>query len=80
MFLNSPDKSQITLSGECEHCKKEVSIDIVPTSGGYGVLGGALIDLTPDQCYRLLCPVCHTHSMQANPENERSKVKGVIHQ
>lgn len=73
MFLDSPDKSQITLKGKCQSCKKAVDIDIVPTPGGYGILGGALIDLTPDRCYRLLCPVCHTNSSQMN-QAEHKKV------
>jgi hypothetical protein len=25
-----------------------------------------LTELTPDRCYRLLCPVCHTQSTKAN--------------
>jgi hypothetical protein len=64
MFLDSPDKSQITLNGECQNCKKEMSIDIVPTPGGFGVLGGVLTDMTPDRRYRLLCPKCHTKANQ----------------
>jgi len=66
MFLDSPDKSQITLNGECQSCKHPMSINIVPTPGGFGILGGVLTDLTPDRCYRLLCPVCHTRSMENN--------------
>ena len=66
MFLDSPDKSQITLKGECRICKKAMVIDIVPTPGGFDILGGVLTDLTPDRCCRLLCPVCHTNSKQAN--------------
>ena len=66
MFLNSPDKSRITLDGKCDYCERKMSIDIIPTSRGFGVLGGVLADLTPDQRYRLLCPVCHTRS-----KNER---------
>ena len=62
MFSVSPDKSQITLGGECEKCRREMTIDIVPTSGGFGILGGVLIELTRDHRYRLLCPVCHTES------------------
>ena len=62
MFLDSPDKSQIKLNGACQSCKKPMAIDIVPTSGGFGILGGVLTDLTPDRHYRLLCPVCHTNS------------------
>lgn len=66
MFLDSPDKSQITLKGECQSCKQPMSINIVPTPGGFGILGGVLTDLTPDRCYHLLCPVCHTRSMENN--------------
>jgi hypothetical protein len=66
MFMDSPDKSQITLNGECQNCKKAMAVDIVPTPGGFGVLGGVLTDLTSDRCFRLLCPVCHTQSNQKN--------------
>jgi len=66
MFLDSPDKSQITLNGVCQNCKKEMSVDIVPTPGGFGVLGGVLTHMTPDRHYRLLCPKCHTHFIQTN--------------
>jgi hypothetical protein len=64
MFLDSPDKSQITLNGACQGCKRPMAIDIVPTPGGFGILGGVLTDLTPDRHYRLLCPVCHTKSRE----------------
>ncbi len=64
MFLDSPDKSQIRLNGECQNCKKEMSVDIVPTPRGFGVLGGVLTDMTPDRRYRLLCPKCHTKANQ----------------
>jgi hypothetical protein len=66
MFLESQDKSQITLKGECQNCNKSMAIDIVPTPGGFGILGGVLTELTPDRCYRLLCPTCHTQLNQAN--------------
>ena len=64
MFLNSPDKSQITLKGKCQTCNKEMAVDIVPTSGGFGVLGGVLTELTSESSYRLLCPKCHTQVRQ----------------
>lgn len=63
MFKNSDDKSRITLNGKCRDCGNMLTIDIVPTSGGFGILGGALIELKLDN-YTLLCPVCHTNSTQ----------------
>jgi hypothetical protein len=66
MFLDSPDKSQIKLEGECQSCKKPMAIDIVPTPGGFGIMGGVLTDITSDRHYRLLCPKCHTLSRQNN--------------
>ncbi len=66
MFLDSPDKSQMTLNGECQNCKKAMAVDIVPTSRGFGVMGGVLTELTPDRRYRLLCPKCHTKANQAS--------------
>ena len=74
MFLESHDKSQITLKGECQTCNKLIAIDIVPTPGGYGILGGVLTELTPERFYCLLCPACHTRLNQANKaENQDRK-------
>jgi Zn finger protein HypA/HybF involved in hydrogenase expression len=64
MFLDSSDKSQITLKGECQTCNRSLAIDIVPTPRGFGVMGGVLTDLTADRHFRLMCPICHTKSMQ----------------
>ena len=33
-----PEKSKIIFKGDCSDCGNEVIIDILPTSGGFGLL------------------------------------------
>jgi hypothetical protein len=58
MFENSSDKSKIILNGNCSNCKKEVIIQITPTSGGFGILGGALFENSSGGYYAK-CPLCY---------------------
>jgi hypothetical protein len=43
MFEVNPEKSTIVLKDKCSDCGCEVSIDITSLSGGYRLLGGALL-------------------------------------
>jgi hypothetical protein len=58
MFAGSSDKSKIVLNDICSDCKKEVIIQITPTSGGFGFLGGALIENSAGGYYAR-CLICH---------------------
>jgi len=58
MFECSSDKSKIILNDICSDCKKEVIIQITPTSGGYGLLGGALFE-NANGGYYARCPICY---------------------
>jgi len=42
MFESSPEKPVILLKDKCSNCGREVTIYITPTSGGFGLQGGAL--------------------------------------
>ena len=44
MFDSAPHQSTIVLEDICTICKKNVIIQITPTSGGFGLLGGALFE------------------------------------
>ena len=44
MFDSAPHHSTIVLEDICAICKKNVIIEITPTSGGFGLLGGALFE------------------------------------
>jgi hypothetical protein len=57
MFEDSPEKSTIVLKDKCSDCGCETIIEITPTSGGFGLQGGALFKCSPDK-YLAKCPKC----------------------
>jgi hypothetical protein len=61
MFDSSPDQSTIVIEDICSNCKKDVSIQITPTSGGFGLLGGALFENAAGGYYAR-CAVCYGHN------------------
>jgi hypothetical protein len=63
MFDANPEKSIIGLKDKCSDCGCETNIEITPTSGGFGLQGGVLIQCSPDK-YVAKCPACY----QANPK------------
>jgi len=69
MFEVTPERSTIVLKEKCSACECEVQIDITPTSGGYGLNGGALFESSTDE-YSSICAACY----KANQKNNRKKV------
>ncbi len=63
MFAVSSDKSEIVLSDICSDCNRKVIIQITPTSGGFGLLGGALFKNANGMCCAR-CPVCHSRNQK----------------
>ena len=57
LFEANPEKSTIVLNGKCSDCGCETIIEITPTSGGFGLKGGALFK------YLVKCHDCY----QINP-------------
>jgi hypothetical protein len=57
IFEAFPEKSTITFKGKCSDCGVAVTIDIIPTSEGFGLLGGAFVECSTDK-YVAKCPDC----------------------
>jgi len=72
IFEDKPEKSTIEVKDQCSDCGCEVMIDITPTSGGFGLQGGALFKCSPDT-YLAKCPDC----CKTKPKTEPSADEGV---
>jgi thiol-disulfide isomerase/thioredoxin len=57
IFEAFPEKSTITFNGKCSDCGDAVIINIIPTSEGFGLLGGAFVECSTDK-YATKCPDC----------------------
>jgi len=62
LFEAQPEKSVIILNGKCSDCGCDTTIEITPTSGGFGLQGGALCEYSSDD-YTMKCCDCY----QVNP-------------
>ena len=72
MFDASPEESTIVLKEKCSICGSDVLIEITPTSGGFGLQGGALLKSSPDM-YFTKCPGCYTSNPNvAKPQDALS--------
>ena len=58
LFESNPEGSTIVLNGICSECGCETIIEITPTSGGFGLQGGALFKYSPDD-YLVKCHDCY---------------------
>ncbi len=58
MFDANPEKSIIGLKDKCSECGREITVNISPTSGGFGLQGGALFK-SSDGGYSAKCPDCY---------------------
>jgi thymidine kinase len=59
MFEASPEKSTIVLKETCSDCGRETVIEIIPTSSGFGLQGGALVKGS-SEAYLMRCLDCHS--------------------
>jgi hypothetical protein len=57
MFEANPTESTIALEGKCSECDYETKVNVTPTSGGFGLLGGALFKYSSDE-YLVKCRDC----------------------
>ncbi len=76
LFKDNPEKSTITFKGKCSVCGVEVVIEVIPSSGGFGLQGGALFEYAHD-VYFAKCPNCY----KTNPKTEdqyKPKYKCII--
>ena len=58
MFQDNPGKSKIVLKEKCSDCGRKIIIEITPTSEGFGLQGGALFKISPDE-YLAKCSSCY---------------------
>ncbi len=63
LFETNPGKPKIILKSKCADCACQVAIEITITSGGFGLMGGVLLGVTPGG-YVAKCLDC----CQANPK------------
>ena len=57
MFEANPEKSTIVLKEKCSDCGGDITIEVTPTSGGFGLMEGVLIKSSDDE-YIAKCPTC----------------------
>ena len=58
IFEAFPEKSTIFFEGKCSDCGDAVTIQIIPTSEGFGLLGGAFVECSIDK-YAPKCSDCY---------------------
>jgi hypothetical protein len=58
IFEAFPEKASIFFTGECSDCGQAVTIEIIPTSGGFGLSGGALVEYSREN-YAPKCADCY---------------------
>ena len=58
IFEAFPEKSKITLTAQCADCGDPIIIDVIPTSSGFGLLGGAFVECSSGR-YAAKCPDCY---------------------
>ena len=58
IFEAFPKKSKITLTAQCSDCGDPISIDVIPTSSGFGLLGGGFVEFSSGK-YAAKCPDCY---------------------
>lgn len=78
IFESFPEKSTITFEGNCSDCKDALTIDIVPTLSGFGLLGGAFVECLTDR-YVAKCPECYkVNAKMVEPYNTNANVLPVF--
>ena len=72
MFKDNPDKSTIVLKEKCSECGIDTTIEITPTSGGFGLMGGVLFKSSKDK-YTAKCPACYEKNFKINDDQKSEK-------
>jgi two-component system, chemotaxis family, chemotaxis protein CheY len=76
MFEDNPEKSTLVLKEKCSDCGIDTSIEITPTSSGFGLQGGVLFKSSNDK-YTANCPSCYEKhfKMDDNRKSENKCIK-----
>lgn len=73
MFEDNPEKSTLVLKEKCSDCSIDTSIEITPTSSGFGLQGGVLFKSSNDK-YTAKCPACYEKHFKTD-DNQKSENK-----
>jgi len=66
IFETATEKSTIELKAKCSDCGGEVILAITRTSGGYGLIGGALLK-GKDESWLVKCADCYKANLADQP-------------
>lgn len=69
IFEANPEKSAIIVNGKCSNCGCKVSVEIKPTPGGFGLLGGAMMKCSPNR-YLTKCADCYEFNPKAEDRHK----------
>lgn len=58
IFIDDFNNNLMLISGECQICKKETILEIVKTSGGFGINGG-IFQVANQDILNILCVDCY---------------------
>ena len=72
MFEANPEKSTIVLQDKCSDCGRETTIEITPTSVGFGMQGGVLFKSSTDK-YIAKCPACYVANFKIDHNQKSGK-------
>jgi len=75
MFVGNPEMSTIKLKEICSDCGCETTLEITPTSEGFGLQGGVLFKSSIDK-YIVKCLAC----IEGNPKIDKIKRPNSIRQ
>ena len=73
MFEDNPEKSEIILIERCSDCGVDTTIEVTPTSSGFGLMGGVLFKSSKDK-YTAKCPTCYEKHFKID-DNQKSENK-----
>ena len=57
LFKKHPGKTTLNIQGKCFACRRDLNVEISPTTGGFGIKGGMLLDKNR-QDYVISCVDC----------------------
>ena len=72
MFEDNPEKSTIVLKEKCSDCGCDTTIEITPTSSGFGLMGGFLFKSSEDE-YTAKCAACYEKHFKINKNTWHQK-------
>jgi len=72
LFEANSEKSTIILNDKCSECGRKTIIEITPTSGGYGLMGGVLFMSSKDK-HIFKCSACFGKDFKKDEDQKKYK-------